>query len=128
MIGKDREVTSVTFMKISRRAISLAGRCPSRQPFESDDDMISFYFRSISHIETDVSKNRSELSLLIATGDFVMTLSGTMYTGIVYLDGKETLKKNSSGEVISVSLNAKIAGGDDLAFTFSGSIKPNLTK
>jgi hypothetical protein len=74
------------------------GGLPNQATFESEDGMISFYFRSISHIETDVSKNRSELSLLIATGDFVMTLSGTTYTGIVYLDGKETLKRTVAGK------------------------------
>jgi YVTN family beta-propeller protein len=103
------------------------GGLPNQVTFTSGDSTTFFQFHSISYVETEVSKSKTDQSLLKGAGDFSITLSGTTYTGTIYLDGKETLKKNSVGEVISRSLSGKIAGGNNLV-TFTGSVKTTLTK
>jgi len=103
------------------------GGLPNQVTFTSGDGTTFFQFHLISYIETEVSKSKTDQSLLIGAGDFSITLSGTTYTGTIYLDGKEKLKKNSVGEVISRSLSGKIAGGNNLV-TFTGSVKTTLTK
>ena len=57
------------------------------------------------------------------------TIDEIPYKGNCYLDSKGTLKKNTSGDVISISLSGKIGGGTGpSSFVFSGSIKTTLTK
>jgi YVTN family beta-propeller protein len=96
--------------------------------FISDDGLTSISIKSMAYIETDMLKGKTDQSLLIGTGDFSMTLGGITYTGIAYMDAKGTLKKDKAGEVISISLSGKIAGGKDLVFTFSENFKANLTR
>jgi hypothetical protein len=50
------------------------------------------------------------------------------YKGNCYLDSKGTLKKDNSGNTISIGLTGKIGGGIDQSFVFNGSIKVTLTK
>jgi YVTN family beta-propeller protein len=104
------------------------GGLPIQFAFKSDDGTISFQIRSLSYVETEVPKSKTDQSVLVGTGDFSISLSGTTYQGIVYLDVKETLKKDSTGEIASVSLNGKISGGIDLILSFTANIKATLTK
>jgi YVTN family beta-propeller protein len=104
------------------------GGLPNQFTFISDDGTISFQIRSISYVETEVPKSRTDQSVFIGMGDFSISISGTTYQGIVYLDAKETLKKDGTGKIVSVSLNGKISGGIDLILTFTANMKATLTK
>jgi hypothetical protein len=55
-------------------------------------------------------------------------IEGTPETGIIYLDAKGTLKKDSSGEVTSISLSGKIGGGSEGSFISGANFKTTLTK
>ena len=103
------------------------GGLPNQVTFISEDSTIFSQFRSISYIGTEIVKGKTDQSRLVGAGDLSMAFSGTTLTGTVYLDGKETLKKNGVGEVISRTLSGKIAGGNNLV-TFTVNVKATLTK
>ncbi len=100
----------------------------SRQiTFISDDGKTAGYFRTIAAIMTDTS-GRSESLLLIGTGDFSSSMTGEQTTGIAYIDAKGTMKKDSAGEITSISFSGKIAGGVDQTTVFSGTFRATLTR
>jgi YVTN family beta-propeller protein len=100
----------------------------SRQvTFISDDEKTAGYFRTLASIITDTSA-RSESLLLIGTGDFSSSMTGEQTTGIAYIDAKGTMKKDSAGEITSISFSGKIAGGVDQTTVFSGTFRATLTR
>ena len=94
----------------------------------SNDGMTSICFKEVAVIATEAHKSKTDQLLLIGTGDSAKTIDGIPYKGNCYLDSKGTLKKNSSGDVISISLSGKIGGGTAPSFVFNGSIKTTLIK
>ena len=100
----------------------------SRQvTFISDDGKTAGYFRTLASVVTDTS-GRSESLLLIGTGDFSSSMTGEQTTGIAYIDAKGTMKKDSAGEITSISFSGKIAGGVDQTTVFSGTFRATLTR
>jgi YVTN family beta-propeller protein len=99
---------------------------PKQITFVSDDGKTAGYFRNLASILTNTSA-KSESLLVIGTGDFSSSATGTQATGIAYLDAKGTLKKDSSGAFTSISLSGKIAGGVDQSTVFSATFRATLT-
>ena len=83
-------------------------------------------FKNVAAIATGVQKSKSDQLLMIGTGDFNIMTMGPI-SGIIYLDTKGTLAKDSSGDLTSISLNGKIGGASDSLF-FSASLKATLRK
>ncbi len=100
---------------------------PLQVLFVSDDGKTTGIFRNLSSVMTDTS-GRSESLLLVGTGDFSSSFTGTLATGTAYLDAKGTLKKDSSGAITSISLNGKIAGGTGQVTVFSTTLRATLTQ
>ena len=101
---------------------------PLQVLFVSDDGKTTGTFRALNSVATDTS-GRSDSLLLIGTGDFSTSFTGTLTTGTAYLDAKGTLKKDSSGTVTSISLNGKISGGTGQTSVFSvSSFRATLTQ
>jgi hypothetical protein len=93
----------------------------------SGDDGTTICIKQIASISTEVPKSKTGQALWIGTGDMTISLEGSPLTGIVYLDAKGTLKKASSGSVISISLSGKIRGGSHGSYVSGGSFKTTLT-
>jgi plastocyanin len=72
-------------------------------------------------LTTAITKSKTDTLQLTGTGIF----SGSE-TGPVYLDTKGTLKKDSAGDVTSISLIGKVAGGD-VDELFTGNFKSTLS-
>jgi hypothetical protein len=90
------------------------------------DDRSSICIRQIGSASTDVQKSKTDQFLLVGTGEMTIPIGGTPRTGVVYMDLKGTVKKNSSGNTQSVSVTGKI-GGAGLDFVSSGSYRMTLT-
>ena len=95
--------------------------------FVSDDGTTTGFFRTLTSVMTDTS-GRSDQLLLIGTGDFSSSVTGSQTTGIAYIDAKGTLKKDSLGAITSIILSGKIAGGVDQATVFSATFRATLTQ
>jgi hypothetical protein len=59
----------------------------------SGDDGTDLCIKQLASVSTDVKKSRSDQILLIGTGDTTLSTGDPEIKGIVYLDGKGTLKK-----------------------------------
>ena len=68
-----------------------------------------------------------ESQIYETNGDFSAILDGETYMGISYLDVKGTIKKDSSGQITSISLSGKVGGGSNGAAVFSGTLKATFT-
>jgi hypothetical protein len=82
----------------------------------------------IAAIRTKVKKSKTDQVLLIGIGDFFFPEPDQ--EGIAYVDATGTLKKDTSGEMTSISLKGQIAGGagGDFPFIFSCNFRTILTK
>ena len=94
----------------------------------SGDDGTDLCIKQLASVSTDVKKSRSDQILLIGTGDITLSTGDPEVKGIVYLDAKGTLKKDSFGEATSISLSGKVGIGFDLDFIYSGSFRMTLTR
>jgi hypothetical protein len=92
------------------------------------DDGSEICIDQIANISTDVQKSKSEQGLLVGMGTMTMMFGGIPSSGIAYLDVKETLKKDASGKLNSISLNGKMSGGTNDVFVLTGNVKSTLTK
>jgi len=102
------------------------GLVPSEITFVSDDGTTEGDFTNLASIMTDTS-GRSDSLLLVGTGTFSSSSTGTTVTGIAYINAKGTLQKDSSGAVTSISLNGTIAGGIDQTTVFSTTFRVTLS-
>ena len=102
------------------------GLVPSEITFVSEDQMTEGDFTNLASIMADPSA-RSDSLLLVGTGDFSSSFTGTTVTGIAYINAKGTLQKDSSGAITSISLNGAIAGGIDQTTVFSTTFRVTLT-
>ena len=99
---------------------------PKQITFVSDDGKTAGYFRSLASILTKTSA-KSESLLVIGTGDFASSSTGTEANGIAYMNAKGTLKKDSTGAITSISLSGTIGGGVDQTTVFSATFRATLT-
>jgi hypothetical protein len=96
--------------------------------FLHNDETTAVCIKEATFISTNIFKSKSDKLLLIGTGDFSISLNGKDSKGGAYLDAKGTLKKNTSGQVTSISISGKIAGGSRSESIFNASFKATLTK
>jgi hypothetical protein len=90
------------------------------------DDRSSICINQMGSASTDVQKSKTDQLLLVGTGEITIPIEGNPRTGVVYLDLKGTLKKNSSGGIASVTITGKMGGGGS-DFVCSGSYRMTLT-
>jgi hypothetical protein len=90
------------------------------------DDGSGICIDRMGSASTDVQKSKTDQWLLIGTGEMTIPVNGVPKTGIVYVDLKGTVKKNSSGGIESVSITGKM-GGSGSDFVSSGSYRMTLT-
>jgi uncharacterized delta-60 repeat protein len=95
--------------------------------FSREDGQGNFCMNEIASMETHVSKSKTDQFLMIGEGDFSISVKETKYEGIAYSDVKGTLKKDSTGNVTSMSLSGTIAGGADEEMMLNGTFKATLT-
>ena len=60
------------------------------------EDGSSICIRQIGSASTDVQKSKTDQFLLVGTGEMTIPIGGTPRTGVVYMDLKGTVKKDSS--------------------------------
>lgn len=92
----------------------------------SSNSGTSICIKDEAFIRTVVAKSKTDSFQLIGTGNFSQPISGGSQSGPVYLDSKGTLKKDSTGAVVSINLTGKVAGGIDDNFVFNGNVKSTM--
>ncbi len=93
------------------------------------NDGTTICIKDIAAVSTESQKSKSEKFLLVGPGTFTSTIEGNPVTGNAYVDGKGTLKQDSSNNLISIGLSGKIGGGVGSDFVFAGTINnTTLTK
>lgn len=93
------------------------------------DNGKSACFNDKAFLKTFNLKSKTDQLSLIGTGAgvFSKVTGGETETGPAYLDTKGTFRKDKSGNVVSIDLKGKIAGGaSDDDFVFSGSFRSTL--
>jgi|GEM_PF-5834169 len=92
----------------------------------SGEDGSSICIDKQALITTFNSENRTNNLLLIGTGGFSLQSGGVTKTGQIYIDTKGSIKKDSLGNIISIGLNGKVAGGSNGDLIFNGNFKSTL--
>ena len=93
------------------------------------NDGTTICIKDIAAVSTESQKSRSERFLLVGLGTFTTTIGGNPVACNTYIDGKGTLKQDSSNNLISIGLSGKITGGVGSDFVFAGTINnTTLTK
>jgi len=87
----------------------------------SGDDGTSICITGGAAISTESQRSKSEKALLVGTGTFTTTVEGNPVEGIAYIDGKATLKEDSSNNLVSIGLSGKLGGGGS-DFVFSATL------
>jgi subtilisin family serine protease len=90
------------------------------------DDGKTICIKDKSLITTFDPKSKSDSLLMTGQGIFSEPANPGIGAGPVYLDTKGTLKKDFSGNLTSISLKGKVAGGIDDGFVLSGNFNSRL--
>ena len=93
----------------------------------SGNDGSRICINQMASLSTDVPKNRTDLFLLIGTGEMTLHIQGAPMTGLINLDSNGTFRKGSQGETVSITYSGKIGGGSDGSFISVGTFKSTLT-
>lgn len=118
---------TIQFITLEDKLLADEGGCFIK--FLDDDNVKRACFTDKALLETFNMKSKTDQLSLIGTGAgvFPAPSGGESETGPAYLDTKGTLRKNTSGNVTSIDLIGKIAGGArDDDFIFSGSFRSTL--
>ena len=94
----------------------------------SDNGGSKICIDQIVELSTEAQKSKTDQLIFTGTGTMTMMFGGSLSLGIAYLDSKGTFKKDTSGEITSISLSGKIGGGTNGIFGATGSVKTTLTK
>lgn len=101
--------------------------------FRDESDNVVIGIKDIAAISNNIIKSKADKGILVGTGIFSPpNFPNQIIDAPVYMDTSGTTKKDSNGEVTSISMNGKLGGGvrgnpDDDDAVFSANFKSTLT-